>query len=250
MADAPPASRRPSARALFARTLPRESASIPTTSQKVDLMSDHSQHAYTRLFERAEKSFFYVGVIMRNRSDSDTIGEVEAILDAKLDAIAKWIDDELARLEVLATENGVAVEVQYSKPLHTTTVINSPRSGRLLFLIGRFDKMQIQLDMLHLTGVIATKDYANSGYASRRRLVKLINEIIHLSVEAFKAQTRQIRSDAARRRLAAAPADDIAPGAEGSGSEGSEDADPTVEDEPADEPASASEPEPLAAVSA
>ncbi len=164
----------------------RPTVSQPYITRDCELQSRFSQTAYNRIFEQVSGSLYLLGIVLRIVGTDEEALEVEKVVDDMISEVSTELDNEAQRLDKLLEANGLeGCHPKYTHPETFEVQLTSPRAGRFLYLIEQLDVLAQKLDSLWLTGVLTDQQYANSGYAWQRRVVRLANRIRQITSRAI-----------------------------------------------------------------
>ncbi|RME41857.1 MAG: DUF1845 domain-containing protein [Planctomycetota bacterium] len=164
----------------------RRTVSQPYITQECTLNSRFSQTAYKRIFEQVSGSMYLLGIVLRIIGTDEEALAAEKVVDDMITEVSDELRNEIARLDRLLEANGLeGAHPKYTHPETYEVQLTSPRAGRFLFLIEQLDTLAHKLDSLWLTGILTDQQYANSGYAWQRRVVRLANRIRGITARAI-----------------------------------------------------------------
>jgi len=135
------------------------------------------------------------------------IGEAKAaelldIVDARIAAVEKAVDDEIGRLKVVARENDIELgEKSFSSPESKVVPIYTPFARRMLRVIRRIDELYWMAESLWIEGAIKDSHKWNMINFHRKALWTFVKETTTLwvrarnSLRADKKTRREVEAD-------------------------------------------------------
>lgn len=150
-----------------------------------------------REFRPAMHALYGIEVILHLVSDDTEAERVEALIHARLEGLADELQREIARLQVLLTDQGLErTRPRYTHPLDVTIHVASPAMALYANLIQELDRLSVGLDTLWLSGLLAGKERLAVAKRWRQRIGGAGQEFIGLHRRAYAAAERQGQRDA------------------------------------------------------
>jgi|GEM_PF-2935666 len=182
--------------------------SNPVLEQPLVLKTEYAQRVFHRGFSRTARSLHAIDVILRIIGEDEQVDEVE-------DSIDKWISDwvtdivgEQARLQEIATANGVEQNTAYTNPLKTQVEVSSPQVSRLVEVMHLYDALVADIDRLWIHRLVDNKHRRQLIFEWQRRTLRLGNRIVDLEQRAHKAAKSKGKEDEVAASIPAAEKDD------------------------------------------
>lgn len=163
-------------------------------TRTVTLESHQAQQAYKR-FKPVADSFYRLAVYLRIFASEQDIKQIDSLVEKAMADVAQDLAGEIARLQAVCEGQGLAVDVQFSRPLEESVTLYTPRSARYLTFIADLDKISRLMAALWMANIVDDAYCARQGYAWQRRVIKLGSFIRDLSTRAYQAAERARQED-------------------------------------------------------
>ena len=130
------------------------------------------------------KALYAISVVLRILADDTEMDQIEALVSSQIAAVAERLNDEHARLKVLADAEGGVPLPRYTNPREVTLKVSSPALAQYVRLILRLDQTLMVLDGLWFAGVVNNKQRKNLTHELRRLVYGLGRALIDLERRA------------------------------------------------------------------
>jgi len=158
----------------------------------VELNSLQAQRVMKRSFEKLKQSLFSQAVILRIITDNEAgIEKFDSYISEQFTTTEEDLAKENARLIKVLEDNGIEVQVSYSKPESYKIELDSPRANTFLRLITQLDDLMLLIDTAWLCGEFDDKQKKTATFQWQQRLVKLAGRIIALEKRARISATKK-----------------------------------------------------------
>lgn len=129
----------------------------------------------------------------------DKASEVLDVIDARISAIEKAVDDEIGRLRIVAKENDIDLgEKSFSNAIKLTVPRFTPFASRMLRVIRRVDELYWMAESLWIEGAIKEKHKWNIVNQYRKLMWTFVRETTAIWVRARNS----LRAERTSRREA------------------------------------------------
>lgn len=158
--------------------------SQPVIPYEMVLNSDFAQRLFERSADVVATSYFHLDTIMPNAypEKEREINDLEKVVDEELNKVFNDLNDEIARLKVLADNSEVEVggkdSPAYTKKQHEIIQISTPKYSRYVKLIELFDNFVLHVDTLWLHGIISQSQRRSQTQNWQGRILKIANRTI------------------------------------------------------------------------
>jgi len=126
------------------------------------------------------KALYAISVVLRILADDTEMDQIEALVSSQIAAMAERLNDEHARLKVLADAEGGVPLPRYTNPREVTLKVSSPALAQYVRLILRLDQTLMVLDGLWFAGVVNNKQRKNLTHELRRLVYGIAPTLIVL----------------------------------------------------------------------
>lgn len=179
--------------------------SKPVLDQTFTIHSQNAQYVLQRghSFLLVVQALYAISVVLRIIGEETDMDQIEDLVSERIDAVAKRLGDEHARLKKLADDEGGVPVPRYTHPREVRLQLSSPQLAQYVQLILLLDQTLMLLDGLWFAGVLTNKQRKDATHALRRLVYGLGREIIDLERRARESAVRAGKDD----ELQAADAD-------------------------------------------
>lgn len=178
--------------------------SNPVLEQPLVLKTEYAQRVFHRGFNRTARSLHAIDVILRIIGEDEQVDEVEDSIDKWISEWVTAIVDEQARLQEIATANGVEQNTAYTNPLETQVEVSSPQVSRLVEVMHLYDALVADIDRLWIHRLVDNKHRRQLIFEWQRRTLRLGNRIVDLEQRAHKAAKSKGKEDEVAASIPAA----------------------------------------------
>lgn len=155
------------------------------------LRHERAQHVYDRCGDKVIDALFGIAVILPNISKTAEIDEVAAIVKKTIEGAFAELQGEIARVEKLATDNGINLSPRYSNPKNLAVRITSPRAGSFVGLFRKLDELLMGIDKLWFAEVWDESQKRRAVREASNRVLAAATEIFKLHKRAHLARQRK-----------------------------------------------------------
>jgi hypothetical protein len=175
--------------------------SKPVFEQTLTIQSQNAQYVLQRghSFMLVVRALYSISVVLRILVEEAEMDQIEDLVSSRIDAVAERLNDEHARLKVLADAEGGVPLPRYTNPREVTLQVSSPALAQYVRLVLRLDQTLMLLDGLWFAGVINNKLRKNLTHDLRRLVYGLGRELIDLERRARASAERAGRDDELKR---------------------------------------------------
>jgi hypothetical protein len=175
-----------------APTSNKRAFSKPVLDQTFTIHSQNAQYVLQRghSFLLVVRALYAISVVLRIIGEEADMDRIEALVSERIDAVARTLQDEHARLKALADEEGGVPVPRYTNPREVTLRLSSPQLAQYVRLVALLDKILMLLDGLWFAGVLSNKQRKDATYDLRRMVYGLGREIIDLERRARDSALR------------------------------------------------------------
>jgi hypothetical protein len=176
----------------------RRAFSKPVLDQTFTIHSQNAQYVLQRghSFLLVVRALYAISVVLRIIAEESDMDQIEALVSERIDAVARRLGDEHARLGKLAEDEGGVPAPRYTHPREVTLQLSSPQLAQYVRLIGLLDQTLMRLDGLWLAGILSNKQRKDATHDLRRLVYGLGREIIDLERRARASLTRAGKDEA------------------------------------------------------
>jgi len=192
--DAPSASteqeernRRKEQKRLDALTWVPPNESVPVRYQDVELGHKTVQRNFNVWFVQIQIVMHKLQNFLPEQKSvgEEKASEVLGLIDARIQAIEKAVDDEIGRLRIVAKENDIDLgEKAFSSAIKLTVPRFTPFASRMLRVIRRVDELYWMAESLWIEGAIKEKHKWNIVNQYRKLLWTFVRETTAIWVRA------------------------------------------------------------------
>jgi hypothetical protein len=111
---------------------------------------------------------YSISVVLRIIDDESEMDQIEDLVAERIAAVAARLNDEHARIKVLADAEGGVPLPRYTNPCDLTLKVSSPALAQYVRLILQLDQTLMLLDGLWFAGVSGNKPRKNLTHDLRR----------------------------------------------------------------------------------
>jgi hypothetical protein len=160
--------------------------SKPVLEHSLTIHSQNAQYVLQRghSFVLVVRALYSISVVLRIIADESEMDQVEDLVSERIAAVAVRLNDEHARLKVLADAEGGVPLPQYTNPRAVTLKVSSPALAQYVRLIQKLDQTLMLLDGLWFAGVLGNRPRKNLTHDLRRLVYGLGRELIDLERRA------------------------------------------------------------------
>lgn len=155
------------------------------------LRHERAQHVYDRCGDKVIDALFGIAVILPNISKIAEIDEVSAIVKKTIEGAFAELQGEIARVDKLATDNGINLSPRYSNPKNLGVRITSPRAGSFIGLFRKLDELLMGIDKLWFAEVWDESQKRRAVREASNRVLAAATEIFKLHKRAHLARQRK-----------------------------------------------------------
>ena len=204
----------------------KRSFSKPIFEQTLTIHSQNAQYVLQRghSFMLVVKALYSISVVLRILVEEAEMDQIEDLVSSRIAAVAERLNDEHARLKVLADAEGGVPLPRYTNPREVTLQVSSPALAQYVRLVLRLDQTLMLLDGLWFAGVVNNKLRKNLTHDLRRLVYGLGRELIDLERRGRASVERAHQEDALQRADAKTEAMILATGSLVDGEEDDEEA--------------------------
>jgi hypothetical protein len=180
--------------------IPRKSGnhafSKPVLDQTFTIHSQNAQYVLQRghSFLLVVRALYAISVVLRIVADESDMDRIEDLVSERIDAVAKRLREEHARLKKLADDEGGVPTPRYTNPREVTLQLSSPQLAQYVRLILLLDQTLMLLDGLWFAGILTNKQRKDATHDLRRLVYGLGREIIDLERRARESAARAGKS--------------------------------------------------------
>ena len=173
-------------------TAQKRSFSKPVLDQTLTIHSQNAQYVLQRghSFLLVVRALYAISVVLRIIGEEADMDRIETLVSERIDAVARMLQEEHARLKALAEEEGGVPVPRYTNPHEVTLRLSSPQLAQYVRLVVLLDKILMLLDGLWFAGVLSNKQRKDATYDLRRLVYGLGREIIDLERRARDSARR------------------------------------------------------------
>ena len=173
-------------------TAQKRSFSKPVLDQTLTIHSQNAQYVLQRghSFLLVVRALYAISVVLRIIGEEADMDRIETLVSERIDAVARMLQEEHARLKALAEEEGGVPVPRYTNPREVTLRLSSPQLAQYVRLVVLLDKILMLLDGLWFAGVLSNKQRKDATYDLRRMVYGLGREIIDLERRARESAVR------------------------------------------------------------
>ncbi|MFE8034140.1 hypothetical protein [Thiohalocapsa marina] len=170
----------------------KRSFSKPVLDQTLTIHSQNAQYVLQRghSFLLVVRALYAISVVLRIIGEDAEMDQIEALVFERIEAVAKRLQEEHARLKALADAEGGVPVPRYTHPRAVTLQLSSPQLAQYVRLILSLDKTLILLDGLWFAGVLSNKQRKNATHDLRRLVYGLGRSLIDLERRARDSALR------------------------------------------------------------
>jgi hypothetical protein len=180
-----------------APTSHKRAFSKPVLDQTFTIHSQNAQYVLQRghSFMLVVRGLYAISVVLRIVGEEADMDQIEDLVSERIDAVAKRLGDEHARLKKLADDEGGVPVPRYTNPRAVTLQLSSPQLAQYVRLILRLDQTLMLLDGLWFAGILTNKQRKDATHDLRRLVYGLGREIIDLERRARESAARAGKSE-------------------------------------------------------
>jgi hypothetical protein len=185
--------------------LRKRAFSKPVLEQTFTVHSQNAQYVLQRghSFLLVVRALYAISVVLRIIGEEADMDCIEDLVSERIEAVAKRLDDERARLKKLADDEGGVPVPRYTNPREVTLQLSSPQLAQYVRLIRLLDQTLMRLDGLWFAGVLTNKQRKDATHDLRRLVYGLGREIIELERRARASAVRAGKTEAVQEADAA-----------------------------------------------
>ena len=172
--------------------------SRPVFERTIKINSEQAIRVIRRSYDRLIKSLYAIDVILRIVGDEQAIDKVESAVSTMIGECAQQLQQEKARLDKIATDNGINETPIYTNPTEFKAQIASPQIAQFLELIKLLDQLMMVMDTLWLCQILNNKTCSEAHYHWQQRLLRLASRIVTIEQLAHRAAYAQGRGEEVR----------------------------------------------------
>ena len=191
-----------------APTSNKRTFSKPVLDQTFTIHSQNAQYVLQRghSFLLVVRALYAISVVLRIVGEESDMDQIEDLVSERIDAVAKRLGDEHARLKKLADDEGGVPVPRYTNPREVTLQLSSPELAQYVRLILLLDQTLMLLDGLWFAGILSNKQRKDATHDLRRLVYGLGREIIDLERRARELAVRADETEAVQEADAATKA--------------------------------------------
>jgi hypothetical protein len=180
-----------------APTSNKRTFSKPVLDQTFTIHSQNAQYVLQRghSFLLVVRALYAISVVLRIVGEESDMDQIEDLVSERIDAVAKRLGDEHARLKKLADDEGGVPVPRYTNPREVTLQLSSPELAQYVRLILLLDQTLMLLDGLWFAGILSNKQRKDATHDLRRLVYGLGREIIDLERRARDSVVRAGKSE-------------------------------------------------------
>ena len=180
-----------------APTSNKRTFSKPVLDQTFTIHSQNAQYVLQRghSFMLVVRALYAISVVLRIVGEESDMDRIEDLVSERIEAVAKRLGDEHARLKKLADDEGGVPVPRYTNPRAVTLQLSSPQLAQYVRLILRLDQTLMLLDGLWFAGILTNKQRKDATHDLRRLVYGLGREIIDLERRARESAARAGKSE-------------------------------------------------------
>jgi len=181
-----------------APTSSKRAFSKPVLDQTFTIHSQNAQYVLQRghSFLLVVRALYAISVVLRIIGEEADMDQIEDLVSERIDAVAKRLGEEHARLKTLADGEGGVPVPRYTNPREVTLQLSSPQLAQYVRLILLLDKTLMLLDGLWFAGILTNKQRKDATHDLRRLVYGLGREIIDLERRARESAVRAGKDEA------------------------------------------------------
>ena len=171
--------------------------SKPVLDQTFTIHSQNAQYVLQRghSFLLVVRALYAISVVLRIIGEESDMDQIEDLVSDRIDAVAKRLEEEHARLKKLADDEGGVPVPRYTNPREVTLQLSSPQLAQYVRLILLLDQTLMLLDGLWFAGILTNKQRKDATHDLRRLVYGLGREIIDLERRARESAARAGKSE-------------------------------------------------------
>ena len=171
--------------------------SKPVLDQTFTIHSQNAQYVLQRghSFLLVVRALYAISVVLRIIGEESDMDQIEDLVSDRIDAVAKRLEEEHARLKKLADDEGGVPVPRYTNPREVTLQLSSPQLAHYVRLILLLDQTLMLLDGLWFAGILTNKQRKDATHDLRRLVYGLGREIIDLERRARESAARAGKSE-------------------------------------------------------
>ncbi|MEA3642237.1 MAG: hypothetical protein VBE63_20185 [Lamprobacter sp.] len=175
--------------------------SKPILEQTLIIHSQNAQYVLQRghSFMLVVSALYSISVVLRILAEEAEMDQIEDLVSSRIAAVAERLNDEHARLKVLADAEGGVPLPRYTNPREVTLQVSSPALAQYVRLISRLDQTLMLLDGLWFAGVLNNKLRKNLTHDLRRLVYGLGRDLIDLERRGRASVERADQDEALKR---------------------------------------------------
>jgi hypothetical protein len=181
-----------------APTSNKRTFSKPVLDQTFTIHSPNAHYVLQRghSFLLVVRALYAISVGLRIVGEESDMDQIEDLVSERIDAVAKRLGAEHARLKTLADDEGGVPVPRYTNPREVTLQLSSPELAQYVRLILLLDQTLMLLDGLWFAGILSNKQRKDATHDLRRLVYGLGREIIDLERRARESAARAGKSEA------------------------------------------------------
>lgn len=164
--------------------------SIPIFEKEVTLNSLESQRVIESVYSRTMRALYNIDVILRFIGDVDDTAAVWKVIDDKIAAMRKSLNDEKARLQTVIDTAGVTQKLTYGRPITEMFKISSPSALDFIEAIVTLDEVIGLADRLWFARAMPRTERFALNARWQRRVEALGNTIFGIARRAMESARR------------------------------------------------------------
>jgi hypothetical protein len=170
----------------------QRSFSKPVLDRTFTIHSQNAQYVLQRghSFLLVVRALYAISVVLRIVAEESDMDRIEDLVSERIDAVAKRLREEHARLKKLADDEGGVPTPRYTNPREVTLQLSSPQLAQYVRLILLLDQTLMLLDGLWFAGILTNKQRKDATHDLRRLVYGLGREIIDLERRARESAAR------------------------------------------------------------
>ena len=174
----------------------------------LDVKTEAAHRVFMSTYDATQKALYHVYCIfpIQSRAEPEKANAVIDTVEERFLVLEKDMDEELARLQLLAKTDGAAMANRYFNEERTEVVVMTRGMGRFIGLINKMDQIVRHIDALWFSTRMNEKDRNNRMMEWRNKITRFHR---FLSQVQLRAQSAANRHDVAGDGSTQAAGEDI-----------------------------------------
>lgn len=158
----------------------------------LDVKTEAAHRVFMSTYDATQKALYHVYCIfpIQSRAEPEKANAVIDTVEERFGQIEKELDDELARLQVLAKTDGAAMANRYFNEERNEVVVMTRGMGRFIGLIQKMDQIVRHIDALWFSTRMNEKDRNNRMMEWRNKITRFHRFLSQVHLRAQNAAHR------------------------------------------------------------